>query len=104
MVLAASFLVPNLQAQDAKRGRELADANACMHYCHNVEEKKIGPSYKQISEKYQRSETATTEISKSIRFGSRGKWGDDVMRPQKYFSDDDLKDIAAWILSLSRQN
>ena len=61
--------------------------------CHAVDQKKVGPSYKDVAAK--RTEK---EIIQSIKNGSRGKWGNGVAMPSfRYLSDSDIAALAKWV-------
>lgn len=70
--------------------------------CHDIEKKKLAPSFKAIAKRY--STNQIDELSKSIKNGSRGKWkGFKLsMPPFKDLKDSEAKSMAEWILSLSR--
>ena len=67
--------------------------------CHDIEKKKIAPSFKSIAKRY--SYNQIDQIIKSIKNGSRGKWkGFKLpMPPFKHLSDTDAESVAKWILS-----
>lgn len=93
LFIAASVLAASgAYAQD---GLALANSKACMA-CHNVDNKIIGPAFKEIAAKYA-GDAAT--IAASIKNGSTGKWGP-VPMPANPVSDEEAKTLANWILSL----
>ena len=65
-------------------------------FCHHESQKKVGPSYKEIAKKYTEEDTAI--IIKSIREGSKGKWGSMPMPPQRV-SEREAEQLADWVLS-----
>ncbi len=79
-------------------GAALAKKNNCLS-CHNVEGKKVGPSFKDIAAKY-KGKTDAAALAATIQKGSTGKWGGMPMPPQAQVSAEDAKALAEWILSL----
>ena len=80
---------------------ELATKNHCMA-CHDMEKKKLGPSYKDISTKYKMGlgcgkDGSTAMLTESILHGSKDKWGKVPMPPQK-IPPADAQALSKWIL------
>lgn len=68
--------------------------------CHKLDEKAMGPSFKDIAGKYKSDADGASKIQKAIKEGSKGAWGENsMMAPMAAVSDDDAKAIATWILS-----
>lgn len=76
----------------------LADRKGCFA-CHDIDRKKVGPSYVDVAKKYAGKENAVEELVKSMTKGSMGKWGSIPMTPQPV-SNEEAKKLAEWILSL----
>lgn len=71
--------------------------------CHKVDEKSVGPAYKEVAAKYKDDPKAAEALAAKIKAGSKGVWGDaaaSVMPPNPTVSDEDMKTIVSWILSL----
>ena len=81
-------------------GEELAKSNNCM-ICHKIDTKSIGPSLQDIAAKYTEDDGAAATLEKSIKEGSKGKYGEMAMPAQKKVSDEDVKKLAEWIMTLS---
>ena len=79
--------------------KELVGARGCP-YCHDMRRKLLGPSFYEISERY--SEKDKEKLVESILRGSKGKWGNYEMPPQKV-SRQEAEWIAEWILNLKRK-
>lgn len=77
---------------------ELATKSKCMT-CHDVEKKKMGPAFKEISAKYKGDKTAEAMLGESMLKGAKGKWGKIPMPAQK-ISPDDAQALSKWILTL----
>ncbi len=74
----------------------LATSKNCMA-CHAVDKKLVGPSFKDIAKKYDKSATDML-ITKVIKGGS-GAWGPVPMPANPQVNDADAKKLVAWILA-----
>lgn len=68
--------------------------------CHQMDKKSVGPSFKQISAKYQKDENALSYLAAKIISGGSGVWGPVAMSAHPTISEADSKKIAQWVLSL----
>ncbi len=89
----------------AKEGPDvnaLLQQNGCMA-CHSVTDKLVGPSFKQVAERYRGKKGATGMLAKKIVKGGNGNWNDltggMMMPPHPDISPADSKAIARWVLS-----
>lgn len=81
-----------LQADEA-----LAMKSGCVA-CHNATAKVVGPSYKDIAEKY-RGQDVAAQLAATVKAGSQGgKWGEVPMPPSPAPEADVLK-VVEWILA-----
>lgn len=80
-------------------GKALTQAMDCKA-CHKESEKSVGPSFTDISKKYQNTENATSYLKKKIKEGGSGVWGEVFMAAHPDITDDELRQITAYILSL----
>lgn len=85
----------------AGAGVQLARTKQCLA-CHQVDTKRVGPSFVVIAERYADASGAQQYLADTIRQGSRGKWGAIPMPAQPQVSPLDATDLAAWILSLDK--
>jgi cytochrome c len=96
ITMAAGFAVLVFQsagyaAVDAKAAQAAAKANGCLN-CHEVDKKKVGPSYKDVSAKFKgKSLQDVTAVMKAsaVHKSALGKT-----------SEQDLNTMLEWILSL----
>lgn len=86
---------PAAPAGDAKVGETLANSKACLA-CHSVDNKVVGPAFKEVAAKYNGD---VTHIANSIKNGSTGNWGPVPMAPNPV-NDEEAANLAAWISSL----
>jgi cytochrome c len=73
--------------------------------CHTVDVKAVGPSLKQIAEKYEESPATIDTLSTRILRGSSGFWNmDNNMPAHPTLSRNDARTIVKYILSLNDKN
>ncbi|MBX6317322.1 c-type cytochrome [Pigmentiphaga sp.] len=80
-------------------GLDLAKSKNCLS-CHQVDAKRVGPSYVRVAERYEGDPEAEARIIASIRKGSFRKWGAIPMPAQNAVSDEEARQLAQWILTL----
>jgi len=97
----AALAVLHTAAGAQTTGPDLAKARNCMA-CHNVDAKRVGPSYQSVAERYAPDAQAADKLVASIRKGSVRKWGAIPMPAQTAVSDDEARKLAQWILSLKK--
>jgi cytochrome c len=81
-------------AVSAQADEALAQSKGCLA-CHQVDKKVVGPAYRDVAKKNQSAEV----LAKSIKAGSRGKYGP-VPMPANRVTDAEAAKLAAWINSL----
>jgi len=98
--LAAAFAAACLStAAQAADETALAQKSGCLA-CHAVDKKVVGPSYKEVANKYRGDKTAEAKLDKKVKEGGVGVWGQIPMPPNSQVSDADIKKLVAWVLSL----
>ncbi|CAN7742583.1 c-type cytochrome [Variovorax sp. LjRoot178] len=95
--VAATLAVGTLWSGPADASLALVQRNSCTA-CHQPATRVVGPSWKEITEKYSDGKMTAARLAESIKRGSTGKWGAMPMPPQAQMSDADLKTIAQWLL------
>lgn len=101
-VKPAEPVKPAVTAQttvDTKKGETLISKSDCFA-CHKVNEKLLGPSYKDVANKYANSKANIDYLVKKIKAGGSGVWGAIPMSPHPALSDDDAEAMVQYILSL----
>jgi cytochrome c len=96
-VLLASALLA-MSALPVQASEALAEDNNCLG-CHSVEEKVVGPSFKDVAAKYKGQKNAAAMLAEKVRKGGSGVWGPVKMPANPKISDKDLKAIIAWVLA-----
>jgi cytochrome c len=100
VVLAAAVtLAAGAHAADAKAGEALAKSSGCLA-CHTVDKKLVGPSYKEIADRYRNDKKAEASLAQKVKAGGKGTWGDIPMPPNAHVKDADIKAMVQWILSV----
>ncbi len=84
----------------AQANQELATKNACMS-CHQLAVKVVGPAYKDVANKYKGDPEAAAKLAEKVKAGGSGVWGPIPMPPNANVSDEDVKALVDWILSLA---
>jgi cytochrome c len=95
--LTTVLFLTAMAAVPAHASLALATKNACTA-CHAVDKKLVGPSYKDIAQKYGSQKDAAATLAKSIKVGGSGKWGPVPMPAQPALSDADALTLAQWVL------
>ena len=95
-VVAASAL---LLVGAVQANQDLAKSSGCLA-CHTVDKKLVGPAYKDIAAKYKDDSGAAASLAEKVRKGTKGTWGPIPMPPNANVSDESIKTLVKWILSL----
>jgi cytochrome c len=83
----------------AMADQALATAKNCMA-CHAVEKKLVGPSFKDVANKYSGQSDAINKLAAKIVKGGSGVWGPVPMPANNQVSEADAQKLAAWVLTL----
>ena len=75
----------------------LATKNNCMG-CHDIDKKRVGPSYKEIAARYSGDAGAEIMLSEKVKKGGGGVWGE-IPMPANALNDDDLRTLVKWVLT-----
>ena len=78
---------------------ELFKKSNCMA-CHAIDQKRLGPSMKDVAAKYNGDGSAVDMLAKKIRAGGVGVWGQMPMPPQPQVAEADAKTLAEYILTV----
>ncbi|MFZ4759415.1 MAG: c-type cytochrome [Burkholderiaceae bacterium] len=95
-LLAASAVF--LAAGPAHASADLAKAKNCTA-CHAVDKKLIGPSYKDVAAKYASDKDAVARLSKKVREGGVGVWGQIPMPANPQVNADEATALVKWVMS-----
>jgi cytochrome c len=98
------LLAATMTAAGAAVADELEDMmkkNGC-NACHSEDKKVIGPSYKDVANKYKGDATAAAKLADKVKKGGSGVWGPIPMPPNPNVKDDDVKKMVQLILNLKK--
>ena len=74
----------------------LLQKNACLA-CHGMDSKLVGPSFKDIANKYKDRADAVNYLSGKIKAGGQGAWGAIPMPPQALSAAESAQ-ISQWLV------
>ena len=80
-------------------GQALVQASDCLR-CHGMDRRYVGPSFRQIADRYRAQPDAANYLARKIREGSVGVWGRTVMPRHPHVNEAQSSDMARWLLSL----
>lgn len=98
---AATPAKDNSSNPDYQKGLELAAKSDCLS-CHKIDEKILGPSYRQVAEKYENNEANIKLLAQKVIKGGQGVWGQVPMTPHPQLSEADAEQIIRYIMLLKR--
>ena len=70
--------------------------------CHAIDKKVVGPAYVDVAAKYKGDKNAVAKLTKKVKEGGSGVWGQIPMPPNAAAPDADIKDWSTWILTLKK--
>lgn len=78
---------------------DLAKSKNCMA-CHSVNNKVVGPAYKDVAAKYAGQKDAEAKLVNKVLKGGSGVWGQVPMPANTQVSEAEAHTLVKWILSL----
>ena len=97
--IMSSLAVAQAPAIDAAKAKSLFEGHECAG-CHQLEIKLVGPGLKQVANKYRGDKDAAARLMDKIKKGGVGIWGEIPMPPNAGITEEELKVVIAWILSM----
>lgn len=98
VMLAAGLFVTGLVHAQAPDPAKLAADKVCMA-CHAINNKVVGPSYKDVAAKYKGNAEAEAMLVQKVIKGGSGVWGQIPMPPNATLKEDEAKILVKWVLS-----
>jgi cytochrome c5 len=86
---------------DLAGGQALMQKDGCAA-CHAIDKKVVGPAYQDVAAKYRDDKGAAARLAQKVKAGGAGIWGQVPMPANAAVSDDDVRALVAWILSLKK--
>jgi cytochrome c len=97
LTAALSFSTATFAADE---GETLFKKSGCSN-CHGISNKLVGPSFKDVAAKYKADAGAQAKLESKVRSGGSGSFGAMPMPPTaKSVSDESIKTIVTWVLSI----
>ena len=87
---------------DYQKGLAITAKSDCFT-CHKIDEKNIGPAWRDVANKYTGMDTAINYLANKIKNGGSGVWGEVPMAAHPNLSDEDLKAVAKYVLLLKNK-
>lgn len=78
---------------------DLAQKKNCTA-CHAVDQKVLGPGFKEVAAKYAGDKDAVAKLSTKVMKGGSGAWGQIPMPANPQVSEAEAKQLVTWILGL----
>ena len=83
----------------ANANQALAQKSGCLA-CHAVDQKILGPAYKDVAKKYKGQADAEVKLVAKVKKGGSGVWGAIPMPPMSpQIKDEDIKTLVKWVLT-----
>jgi len=98
IVMKAIIISLALIATPALADEASLKKNNCIA-CHNIDKKLVGPSYRDIANRYRGQSDAADKLAKKIRAGGSGVWGPMPMPAMPQVSEAEAKKLAEFILN-----
>jgi cytochrome c len=80
-------------------GLRLMQKSDCFN-CHAVDQKRVGPPLVDVATKYRGVEGALAASVKRVKEGSTGAWGKIPMIPHSQHTDEEVREMVAWVYTL----
>ena len=99
---AALFAAGNANAAlDNAAAEALMKKDGCAA-CHAIDKKLVGPAYVDVAAKYKSDKDAVAKLTKKVKEGGSGVWGQIPMPPNSATPTADITDLVTWILTLKK--
>lgn len=87
-----------ISVEDADKGLDLISKSDCLT-CHKIEDRLVGPSYKEVANKYPVNDSTFGYLAGKIIKGGAGVWGQTPMSPHEGLSEEDARQMAKYVMS-----
>ncbi len=98
LLLTAAAVGLSLMSAGAFANADLAKAKNCLA-CHATDKKLVGPAYKDVAAKYASDKDAVAKLSKKVREGGVGVWGQVPMPANPQVNQQEAETLVKWVLS-----
>lgn len=90
---------PKPEAAYDHRGRYWMEKSDCMT-CHEVGQRTVGPSLREIAQKYPKEKTAIQYLVRKVQEGGSGVWGASMMNPHPNLPEKEIREMLNYVFSL----
>ena len=84
-----------------QKGVEITSKSDCFT-CHKIDEKNIGPAWRDVAAKYAGQDSAVKYLAHKIINGGAGVWGQVPMAAHPTFSQEEAETVAKYVLMLKK--
>ena len=91
----------NSSNPDYQKGLDIISKSDCFT-CHKIDEKNIGPAWRDVANKYAGQDTAVKYLAHKIITGGAGVWGEVPMAAHPTFTLEDAEAVAKYVLLLKK--
>ena len=86
---------------DYQKGVDIVAKSDCFT-CHKIDEKNIGPAWRDVANKYAGQDTAVKYLAAKIIAGGAGVWGQVPMAAHPTFTQEEAESVAKYVLLLKK--
>jgi len=87
---------------DYQKGIAVVAKSDCLT-CHKIDEKNVGPAWRDVANKYAGQDTAVKYLAQKIISGGAGVWGQVPMAAHPMFTQDEAESVAKYVLLLKNK-
>src|SRR5262249_7486154 len=87
---------------DYQKGIAVVAKSDCLT-CHKIDEKNVGPAWRDVANKYAGQDTAVKYLAHKIITGGSGVWGQVPMAAHPTFTEEEAESVAKYVLLLKNQ-
>ncbi|WP_159475056.1 PQQ-dependent sugar dehydrogenase [Dyadobacter sp. 3J3] len=102
ITLAAQNYESAVGSSRISSGEKLISQSDCKA-CHGLDQKSIGPAYKEIAKRYQHDPNAIEKLAAKVISGGNGNWGENAMSAHPQLTLAQTTEMLGYILSLAKQ-
>ena len=88
-----------ISEEEADKGLALVAQSDCLT-CHKVEDRLVGPAYKEVANKYPVNDSTFNYLAHKIMKGGAGVWGQTPMAAHEGLAEADALQMAKYVMSL----
>ncbi|GGH81259.1 hypothetical protein GCM10011379_53380 [Filimonas zeae] len=86
---------------DYQKGLALIGKSDCLS-CHKIDDKVLGPSYREVANKYENNDSTVKQLARKIIKGGQGVWGEIPMTPHPQLSEADAEQMVKYVMLLKK--